>query len=62
MSEAPIARWSVVLHIATGQEIGDVYLAAAADTVSRMVRLRPVRWRTVDHSAMVGRLSAAPVS
>jgi PPOX class probable F420-dependent enzyme len=43
-----------------GQEIGDIYLEAVADTVSRVVRLSPARWRTVDYSAMVDRLLGAP--
>ena len=45
-----------------GPEIGDIYLEAVADSVSRAVRLSPTRWRTVDYSAMVDRLLAAPVS
>ena len=45
-----------------GQEIGDIYLAAVADSVSRTVRLSPTRWRTVDYSALVERLLAAPAS
>ena len=49
-------------HRYLGQEIGDVYLASVADTVSRVVRLRPTRWRTVDYSAMVDRLLGAPTA
>lgn len=46
-------------HRYLGPEIGDTYLAAVADTVSRVVRLTPTRWRTVDYSAMVDRVLAS---
>ena len=39
-----------------GPEIGDVYLGALAGTVSRVVRLSPIRWRTVDYTPFVHRL------
>ena len=39
-----------------GQEIGDIYLEAVADTGVEWFRLSPTRWRTVDYSAMVDRL------
>ncbi len=49
-------------HRYLGPEIGDIYLEAVADTMSRVVRLSPTRWRTVDYSAMVDRLLAASAS
>ena len=49
-------------HRYLGEEIGDIYLASVADSVSRAVRLSPTRWRTVDYSALVDRLLAAPAS
>jgi hypothetical protein len=39
-----------------GPEIGDVYLRAIAGSVSRVVRLSPIRWRTVDYAPFVDRL------
>jgi nitroimidazol reductase NimA-like FMN-containing flavoprotein (pyridoxamine 5'-phosphate oxidase superfamily) len=42
-----------------GSEIGEVYLAAIADTVSRVVRLTPTRWRTVDYGPFVTRVLGA---
>lgn len=41
-----------------GQEIGDVYLAATADSVSYVVRLTTARWRTVDYGPFVERVVA----
>ena len=42
-----------------GPEIGEVYLEAIADTVSRVVRLSPSRWRTVDYGRFVTRVLGA---
>lgn len=39
-----------------GPDIGDLYLGAIAETVSRVVRLTPTRWRTVDYGPFVNRL------
>ncbi len=41
-----------------GQEIGDIYLQAIAESVSLLVRLTPTRWRTVDYTAFVNRVLA----
>ncbi len=40
-------------HRYLGPEIGDMYLEAIADSVSRVVRLTPRRWRTVDYTPFV---------
>lgn len=40
-------------HRYLGPEIGDMYLQAIAGTVSRVVRLTPTRWRTVDYTPFV---------
>jgi len=45
-----------------GPEIGDVYLGATEDTVSRVVRLTPARWRTVDYGPFVDRVLGASTS
>src|SRR5438874_5928133 len=37
-------------HRYLGPEIGDLYLTAIAGTVSRVARLTPTRWRTVDYA------------
>jgi nitroimidazol reductase NimA-like FMN-containing flavoprotein (pyridoxamine 5'-phosphate oxidase superfamily) len=42
-----------------GPEIGDLYLGAVADTVSRVARLTPTRWRTVDYTPFVARVAGA---
>ena len=39
-----------------GPEIGDIYLGTNAGSVSRVVRLSPIRWRTVDYAPFVERL------
>ena len=39
-----------------GPEIGEVYLESIADTVSRVVHLAPIRWRTVDYAPFVDRV------
>jgi nitroimidazol reductase NimA-like FMN-containing flavoprotein (pyridoxamine 5'-phosphate oxidase superfamily) len=39
-----------------GQEIGDIYLGAVAESVSLVVRLTPTRWRTVDYGPFVERV------
>jgi PPOX class probable F420-dependent enzyme len=44
-------------HRYLGPEIGDLYLGAIADTVSRVVRLAPTRWRTVDYAPFVQRVA-----
>jgi hypothetical protein len=49
-------------HRCLGQEIGDIYLAAIAASVSVVVRLTPTRWRTVDYTALVDRVLVAPTS
>jgi PPOX class probable F420-dependent enzyme len=61
--EGPVAVGEVddniersLAHRYLGPEIGDIYLQSTADTVSRVVRLTPTRWRTVDYTAMVDRL------
>ena len=40
-----------------GPDIGDLYLGAIADTVSRVARLTPTRWRTVDYTPFVERVA-----
>jgi PPOX class probable F420-dependent enzyme len=42
-----------------GPEIGDLYLQDIEGSVSWVVRLTPTRWRTVDYTAMVERVSGA---
>ena len=44
-------------HRYLGAEIGDLYLGAIADTVSRVARLTPTRWRTVDYTPFVDRVA-----
>jgi nitroimidazol reductase NimA-like FMN-containing flavoprotein (pyridoxamine 5'-phosphate oxidase superfamily) len=44
-------------HRYLGPEIGDLYLGAIADTVSRVARLTPTRWRTVDYTPFVERVA-----
>jgi PPOX class probable F420-dependent enzyme len=46
-------------HRYLGPEIGDLYLGAIADTVSRVARLTPTRWRTVDYTPVVQRVAGA---
>ena len=46
-------------HRYLGPEIGDLYLGAIADTVSRVARLTPTRWRTVDYTPFVQRVAGA---
>lgn len=46
-------------HRYLGPEIGDLYLETVADTVSRVARLTPTRWRTVDYTPMVERVLGA---
>ena len=46
-------------HRYLGPEIGDLYLGAIADTVSRVARLTPSRWRTVDYTPFVARVTGA---
>ena len=46
-------------HRYLGPEIGDLYLEAIADTVSRVARLTPTRWRTVDYTPFVERVAGA---
>jgi PPOX class probable F420-dependent enzyme len=46
-------------HKYLGPEIGDLYLAAIADTVSRVARITPTRWRTVDYTPFVQRVAGA---
>ena len=41
-----------------GEELGDIYLGAIADSVSFVVRLTPARWRTVDYGPFVERVLA----
>jgi PPOX class probable F420-dependent enzyme len=41
-----------------GQEIGDIYLGATAESVTLVVRLTPTRWRTVDYGPFVNRVLA----
>jgi len=49
----------VLAHRYLGPEIGDIYLQAIAGTVSRVVRLTPTRWRTVDYTPFVERVLGA---
>jgi nitroimidazol reductase NimA-like FMN-containing flavoprotein (pyridoxamine 5'-phosphate oxidase superfamily) len=44
-------------HRYLGPDIGDLYLGAIADTVSRVARLTPTRWRTVDYTPFVERVA-----
>jgi PPOX class probable F420-dependent enzyme len=46
-------------HRYLGPEIGDLYMGAIADTVSRVARLTPTRWRTVDYTPFVQRVAGA---
>ena len=46
-------------HRYLGAEIGDLDLQAIQGTVSRVVRLTPARWRTVDYAPMVERMLGA---
>jgi nitroimidazol reductase NimA-like FMN-containing flavoprotein (pyridoxamine 5'-phosphate oxidase superfamily) len=46
-------------HRYLGPEIGDLYLGAITDTVSRVARLTPTRWRTVDYTPFVQRVAGA---
>jgi hypothetical protein len=41
-----------------GEELGDIYLGAIADSVTFVVRLTPARWRTVDYGPFVERVLA----
>jgi nitroimidazol reductase NimA-like FMN-containing flavoprotein (pyridoxamine 5'-phosphate oxidase superfamily) len=41
-----------------GQEIGDIYLGATADSITLVVRMTPNRWRTVDYGPFVERVLA----
>jgi hypothetical protein len=41
-----------------GEELGDIYLGAIADSVTFVVRLSPARWRTVDYGPFVERVLA----
>jgi PPOX class probable F420-dependent enzyme len=49
-------------HRYLGAEIGDMYLQAIAATVSRVVRLTPTRWRTVDYTPFVESVLGASAS
>ena len=42
-----------------GPEMGDMYLNAVGVTTSRIVRLTPARWRTVDYTPFVERVVGA---
>jgi nitroimidazol reductase NimA-like FMN-containing flavoprotein (pyridoxamine 5'-phosphate oxidase superfamily) len=44
-------------HRYLGPEIGDLYLGAVAETVSRVARITPTRWRTVDYTPFVERVA-----
>lgn len=44
-------------HRYLGSEIGDLYLGAIADIVSRVARITPTRWRTVDYTRFVERVA-----
>ena len=44
-------------HRYLGPEIGDLYLGAVAETVSRVARITPSRWRTVDYTPFVERVA-----
>ena len=46
-------------HRYLGPEIGAMYLGAIADTVSRVARITPARWRTVDYTPFVQRVVGA---
>ena len=49
----------LLAHRYLGEEIGDMYLETTASTVSRVVRLTPARWRTVDYTSMVDKVLGA---
>ena len=49
----------LLAHRYLGPEIGDLYLGAIADTISRVARLTPTRWRTVDYTPFVQRVAGA---
>jgi len=49
-------------HRYLGAEIGDMYLRAISGSSSRVVRLTPTRWRTVDYSPFVESVLGAPAS
>jgi PPOX class probable F420-dependent enzyme len=46
-------------HRYLGPEIGDLYLRATAGSVSRVARLTPHRWRTVDYTAFAASVLGA---
>ena len=46
-------------HRYLGPDIGDLYLGAISDTVSRVARLAPTRWRTDDYTPIVARVAGA---
>ena len=49
----------LLAHRYLGVEIGDLYLESIQGTVSRVVRLTPNRWRTVDYTPVVERVLGA---
>jgi PPOX class probable F420-dependent enzyme len=46
-------------HRYLGAEMGDVYLRTSAGSASRVARLTPRRWRTVDYTPFVERVLGA---
>ena len=49
-------------HRYLGPEIGDLYLKSIEDSVSRVVRLTPSRWLTVDYTPVVERVLGGPTA
>jgi nitroimidazol reductase NimA-like FMN-containing flavoprotein (pyridoxamine 5'-phosphate oxidase superfamily) len=49
---------ALLAHRYLGEELGNVYLGAIADSVTLVVRLTPNRWRTVDYGPFVERVLA----
>jgi len=55
--ESPdVAVDASLAHRYLGEELGDIYLAAIADSVTFVVRLTTARWRTVDYGPFVERV------
>jgi hypothetical protein len=57
--ESPdVAVDASLAHRYLGEELGDIYLGAIADSVTFVVRLTTARWRTVDYGPFVERVLA----
>jgi hypothetical protein len=57
--ESPdVAVVTSLAYLYLGEELGDIYLGAIADSVTFVVRLTTARWRTVDYGPFVERVLA----